>query len=284
MGEIIDVKQIAEKYREEIKKFIIERKENNKSTPKAANIIAGEDGGSIYYLNNIINLYNNLGIEYINYKFGNNVKEQDLLEIINSLNNEESIQGIMMFMPLPPSVNSKIVSNSICYKKDIDGLTPDNMGRLYSSEKCFIPNTPRAIITILKDSNIKIEGKRAVVIGRSSIVGRPVSELLLKENATVTICHSKTENIRQISREADILISAVGRPGFIDSSFIKEGAVVIDVGTSSVNGRITGDVNLKSALEIASYVTKVPGGVGSLTTTMLAKNLCEALMENDKNS
>lgn len=284
MEKIIDVRGIAEKYRKEIKNFIIGRKEKGKSTPKAANIIAGEDGGSIYYLNNIINLYNNLGIEYVNYKFGNNVKERDLIEIINSLNNDISIHGIMLFMPLPPSINSKKVSNSIWYKKDIDGLTTDNIGRLFSGEKCFIPNTPRSIITILKDSNIKIEGKRAVVIGRSSIVGRPVSELLLKENATVTICHSKTENIRQVSREADILISAVGRPGIIDSSFIKEGAVIIDVGTSSINGFITGDVNMESVLDKASYVTKVPGGVGSLTTTMLAKNLCEALMENDKNS
>jgi methylenetetrahydrofolate dehydrogenase (NADP+) / methenyltetrahydrofolate cyclohydrolase len=284
MGEILDIKEIAKKYREEIIDFISLRKENKKSVPKAANIIAGEDGGSVYYLNNIINLYNKLGIEYKNYEFGNNVKEKDLISLINYLNNDSAIHGIMLFMPLPPSINSKAISECISFRKDIDGLTADNTGRLYLGEKCFIPNTPRAVVTILKDSNIKIEGKRAVIIGRSSIVGRPLSELLLKENATVTICHSKTENLREVCKEADILISAMGRPGMVDASYIKEGAAVIDVGTSSVNGNITGDVNLESALSIASFATKVPGGVGSLTTTMLAKNLCEAMIENDKDS
>lgn len=284
MGEIIDIKEIAKKYREEIINFITERKENGKSIPKAANIIAGEDGGSIYYLNNIMNLYNKLGIEYKNYEFGNNVNEKDLISLINSLNNDTAIHGIMLFMPLPASINPKTISECISFKKDIDGLTPDNIGRLYSGDKCFIPNTPRAVVTILKDSKIKIEGKRAVIIGRSSIVGRPLAELLLKENATVTICHSKTENIRDVCKEADILISAMGRPGMVDASYIKEGAAVIDVGTSSVNGNITGDVNLGSAQSLASFVTSVPGGVGSLTTTMLAKNLCEAMIENDKNS
>lgn len=284
MGKVIDVKDITEKYRNEIKSFINERKEKGKLVPKTANIIAGNDAGSIYYLKSIINLYNKLGIEYVNYEFGNNVNERDLISTIKSLNNDISIHGIMLFMPLPPSVNPKTVSNSIVYKKDIDGLTIDNIARLYSGENCLIPNTPRSIITILKDSRIKIAGKRAVVIGRSSIVGRPVSELLLKENATVTICHSKTENIREITKEADILISAVGKPEFVDSTFIKNGAVVIDVGTSSLNGKMTGDVNIESVLPKASFVTKVPGGVGSLTTTMLAKNLCEALLENDKNS
>lgn len=284
MGKIIDVKEIAEKYREEIRKFIVYRKENNMSIPKAANIIAGNDAGSKYYLSGIINLYNNLGIEYVNYEFGNNVKEEDLKSLINSLNSDSSIHGIMLFMPLPSSINQKSISSLISYKKDIDGLTSDNIGRLYSGEKCFIPNTPRSIITILKDSHIDIEGKRAVVIGRSSIVGRPVSQLLLKENATVTICHSKTEDIREVCKEADILISAIGKPNLIDSSFIKKGAAVIDVGTSSLNGKITGDVNLESVINLASFVTKVPGGVGWLTTTMLAKNLCEALIDHDKNS
>lgn len=284
MGKIIDVKEIAGKYREKIKKFIVYRKENKMSIPKAANIIAGTDAGSKYYLSSIVNLYNNLGIEYVNYEFGNNVKEEDLKSLVNSLNNDSSIHGIMLFMPLPSSINSKSISSLISYKKDIDGLTPDNIGRFYSGEKCFIPNTPRSIITILKDSNINIEGKRAVVIGRSSIVGRPAAELLLKENATVTICHSKTEDIREVCRQADILISAIGKPKLIDSSFIKKGAAVIDVGTSSLSGKITGDVNLESVISLASFVTKVPGGVGFLTTTMLAKNLCEALIDHDKNS
>lgn len=281
MGYIINVPEITLKYKEKIFDLISIRKEEGKKPPKAANIIVGEDGGSIYYLDNIEKLYSKLGIEYESFKFEKGSKEEDVIEKIKELNQDDYINGIMLFMPLPKDMDSKKVSSHISYKKDIDGLTPINIGKLYSGDKCFIPNTPKAIVTILKDTGIKLEGKKVVILGRSNIVGKPTFELFLRENATVTVCHSKTENLKEVTKEADILISAIGKPLFVDDSFIKEGAVVIDVGTSSVQGKIVGDVKLSSVIGKASFVTSVPGGVGSLTTTMLAMNLCEALKYND---
>ena len=180
-------------------------------------------------------------------------------------------------MPLPKHIDEKTIVNRISPKKDIDCLNSISVGKLYLGEDGFIPCTPHSVITLLKSLNIDLCGKNAVVLGRSNIVGKPVAQLLLRENCTVTICHSRTKNLQEVCSKADILVVAIGKPKFLDASYVKEGAVVIDVGTSSFEGKITGDVDFDKVIDKASYVTPVPGGVGALTTTLLIKNACEAM-------
>ena len=277
MGISFSGKNLAIKYRQEIKLFVENRKVKGLTIPCMATILVGNDGGSIFYLNNQIKLCAELGILNKNFTLEENVTEKELLDLIEVLNNDEAVSGIMLQVPLPKHLNEKMITSTITPKKDIDGLTDINTGRFYKGEKCFIPCTPKAIIEILKNADISIMGKHAVVIGRSNIVGKPVAQLLLNESATVTICHSKTINLKEICKSADILVAAIGRPNFITADYVKEGAIVIDVGTSMVQGKITGDVLLSEVIEKASLVTPVPGGVGTMTTTMLLKNVCEAL-------
>ena len=280
MGNSFSGKNLALKHREKIKLFVENRKLKGEAIPCIATILVGEDGGSIFYINNQIKLCNELGI--INKKFflDQNIKEEELIKLIEKLNNDDNVSGIMLQVPLPKHLNEKKITSLISYKKDIDGLTDINTGRFYKGEKCFIPCTPKAVIEIIKSIGVPLAGKSAVVIGRSNIVGKPVAQLLLNENATVTICHSKTQNLKEICSNADILVVAMGKPKFVTSDFVKEGAIVIDVGTSMVDDKITGDVVFQDVIEKASIVTPVPGGVGAMTTTMLLKNACEALMEN----
>lgn len=270
-------KALAIKYREDIKLFVESRKLKGLSLPCMATILVGKDGGSIFYLNNQIKLCQELGILNKNFILDENISEEELLNLIESLNKDVAVSGIMLQVPLPKHLNEKMITSKIAPEKDIDGLTDINTGRFYKGEKCFIPCTPKAIIEILKNAGLSIIGKHAVIIGRSNIVGKPVAQLLLNESATVTICHSKTRDLKEICKTADILVAAIGKPNFITSDYIKEGAIVIDVGTSMVEGKITGDVLFSSVIEKASLVTPVPGGVGTMTTTMLLKNVCEAL-------
>ena len=183
----------------------------------------------------------------------------------------------MLLLPLPKHIDERVVTNLIDADKDLDCLSEVSVGRFYKGEKCFMPCTPNSVITLLKAYNIEIEGKEVVIIGRSNIVGKPLFQMFLNENATVTVCHSKTKNLKEVCKRADILVVAIGRANFIDSSYVREGAVVIDVGTSEVNGKITGDVNFDDVYEKTSLITPVPGGVGSLTTTLLLKNVCKEL-------
>lgn len=281
MGQIINGREVSLKVKEEIKEFVDDRKINNKSIPKIASILVGNDGGSIYYMNSQEKTAVSLGVLFEKIVLDENTTEEQLINVIEKLNNDESVSGIIMQLPLPKHINEKRAVNAISSKKDIDCLTTESVGKMYMGEDSFMPCTPLSVITLLKTLDIKLQGKRAVVIGRSNIVGKPVYELLLRENATVTICHSKTENLKEITKEADILVSAIGRPKFIDDTFIKEGAVVIDVGTSSFEGKITGDVDFDKVINKSSRVTPVPGGVGALTTTILIKNACEALIKNE---
>ena len=186
-----------------------------------------------------------------------------------------------MQLPLPKHINEKKVVNYIHEDKDIDCLSIKSQGKLYMGDKGFLPCTPNSVVTLLKSLGIELSGKEAVVVGRSNIVGKPAAQLLLNENCTVTICHSRTKNLKEVCKRADILIAAIGKPKFIDDSFIKDGAIVIDVGTSSVDGKICGDVDFDKVIDKASFITPVPGGVGALTTTLLIKNACEALKKNE---
>ncbi|MBC5627523.1 bifunctional 5,10-methylene-tetrahydrofolate dehydrogenase/5,10-methylene-tetrahydrofolate cyclohydrolase [Clostridium sp. NSJ-6] len=281
MGEIIKGKTIADKIKLDISEFVNFRKANNLIIPKIASILVGEDGGSIYYINNQEKISKSLGVGFEKILFPSSISEEELIDEIITLNNREDISGIILQLPLPKDMDEKKVISTISSDKDIDCLTYENVGKLYMGEKCFLPCTPNSVVRILKSLNVILEGKRAVIIGRSNIVGKPLSSLLLKENCTVTVCHSKTENLKDVCKEADILISAIGKPKFINDEFVKDGAIVIDVGTSSVDGKITGDVDFDNVVSKASFITPVPGGVGALTTTLLIKNSCEALEKDE---
>lgn len=281
MGQIINGREIAKAVKEEIKQFVEERAVGNKSIPKIASILVGNDGGSIYYMNNQEKVATSLGLLFNKIILEETTTEEDLIKLIEELNNDKSIHGIIMQLPLPKHINEKKVVNYIHEDKDIDCLSIKSQGKLYMGDKGFLPCTPNSVVTLLKSLGIELSGKEAVVVGRSNIVGKPAAQLLLNENCTVTICHSRTKNLKEVCKRADILIAAIGKPKFIDDSFIKDGAIVIDVGTSSVDGKICGDVDFDKVIDKASFITPVPGGVGALTTTLLIKNACEALKKNE---
>lgn len=277
MGQIIDGKLQAKKYREKIASFVKERINNGLQIPCIVSIMVGNDGGSMYYLENQKRLCDKLGVKFQSIILNENSAESDIISLITKLNEDKNVNGIMLQLPLPRHINEKNVTSIISESKDIDSLTYENTGKFYRGENAFVPCTPRSIIELIKSTGIDIAGKNAIVIGRSNIVGKPVSQLLLNENATVTICHSKTKNLKEICSKADILVSAVGNPGFITGEYIKEGAVVIDVGTTVVDGKLKGDICFDEALNKSAFITPVPGGVGAMTTTMLILNVCEAL-------
>lgn len=280
MGLIIDGKAYAKELKEEIRQFTLRRKSEGLRVPCLATILVGNDGGSIYYVNNQKKVCEDLGLENRNIRLEETITEEQLINTIEELNKDLKVDGIILQLPLPEHINEKAVTSRINPDKDVDGLTDVNLGRFYKGEHCFVPCTPQSIIHLIKSTGIQIQGKSAVVVGRSNIVGKPAAQLLLNENATVTICHSKTLNLKEVCSNADILVCALGKPAFITDEYIKAGAVVIDVGTSMVEGNIKGDVDFDSALPKARYITPVPGGVGAVTTTMLIKNTCEAMKKN----
>ena len=281
MAEIINGKEVALKVKEEIKSFTEGKKEEGKRMPKIASILVGDDGGSIYYMNNQEKVSTSLGVDFKKVVLDKNIAEEELINTIDDLNNDNEVDGIILQLPLPKGLNEKNVIRKISPSKDIDCLTFESQGKLYMGEPEFLPCTPNSVVTLLKSLNIALEGKKVVVLGRSNIVGKPVAQLLLNENATVTICHSRTKDLKEVTSDADILVAAIGKPKFIDETYVKEGAIVIDVGTSRFEGKITGDVDFDKVIEKASYLTPVPGGVGALTTTLLVKNACEAYKNHE---
>ncbi|TPE21796.1 bifunctional methylenetetrahydrofolate dehydrogenase/methenyltetrahydrofolate cyclohydrolase [Clostridium perfringens] len=276
MDKILSGKTVAIDIKRQIKSYTEELKASGKSL-KISSILVGDDGGSVYYQNFQEKLANNLGIDFEKIKLDESISEENLKLKIKELNKDDSVNGIMLLLPLPKHIDERSVTNLIDADKDLDCLSEVSVGRFYKGEKCFMPCTPNSVITLLKAYNIEIEGKEVVIIGRSNIVGKPLFQMFLNENATVTVCHSRTKNLKEVCKRADILVVAIGRANFIDSSYVREGAVVIDVGTSEVNGKIMGDVNFDDVYEKASLITPVPGGVGSLTTTLLLKNVCKEL-------
>jgi methenyltetrahydrofolate cyclohydrolase (EC 3.5.4.9)/5,10-methylenetetrahydrofolate dehydrogenase (NADP+) (EC 1.5.1.5) len=280
MGVQINGKALAVKYRQEIREYIDNLISQNRRLPCLSAVIVGDDGGSLYYLNNVVKLCNELGVTCRVYHRDADISENSLIELIMSLNGADDVDGIMMFLPLPKHIDEKKVTSLISPKKDIDCLTDINNGKFYKGETSFVPCTPMSVMNLIRSTSAQLTGKHAVVIGRSNIVGKPVAQLLLQEDCTVTVCHSKTVNLKEICSNADILVSAIGKPGFVDENYIKEGSIVIDVGTTSVDGKITGDILYNKVVDKAGYVTPVPGGVGAMTTTMLIKNVCEAYKRN----
>ena len=273
MYTIIDGKKLAQKIRLELKT----EAEKFKTKPKLAVILVGNDQASKIYVRNKSKACEEVGIEYEEHVLEETTKMGDLLGLIEKLNSDDSINGILLQAPLPKHLEINRVFEKISPIKDVDGFNPINVGKLLIGEDTFISCTPYGIIKMLEEYNIPIQGKNAVVVGRSNIVGKPLAQCLLNKNATVTICHSKTENLINYTRNADILISAVGKANLITADMVKEGATVIDVGMNrNNNGKLCGDVDFENVKEIARYITPVPGGVGPMTITMLMTNVIKA--------
>lgn len=276
MYQLINGKELAKNIREQLKLETDELKKKN-ITVKLAVILVGDDQASKVYVKNKSKACREVGVEFEEIILDNNTTMDTLLSLIDSLNNRKDINGILLQSPIPKGLNIQEAFEKIDYKKDVDGFHPMNVGRLMTGQDCFISCTPYGIIKMLESYNIQIEGKHAVVIGRSNIVGKPLSQCLLNKNATVTICHSKTKNLEQITKTADILISAVGKVNIVTAEMVKEGATVIDVGMNrNSEGKLTGDVDFENVKEKAAYITPVPGGVGPMTIAMLLNNVVKA--------
>ncbi len=276
MYQIIDGKELARSIRGEVKKEVDNLRENN-VIPKLAVIMVGDNSASKVYVKNKSKACQECGVEFEEILLDANTSMETLLSIIDKLNERTDINGILLQSPIPKDLNIQEAFERISYKKDVDGFNPVNVGKLMIGEDTFISCTPYGIIKMLEAYNIEIEGKHAVIIGRSNIVGKPLAQCLLRNNATVTICHSKTRDISQITKTADILISAVGRVNMVTSEMVKEGAVVIDVGMNrNDDGKLVGDVDFENVKEKASYITPVPGGVGPMTIAMLMNNVVKA--------
>ena len=279
MYTIIDGKKLAQKIRLELKT----EAEKFKTRPKLAVILVGNDPASKIYVRNKNKACEEVGINYEEHVLEETTKMEDLLQLIDRLNSDDSINGILLQAPLPKHLEINRAFEEISPIKDVDGFNPINVGKLLIGEDTFISCTPYGIIKMLEEYNIPIQGKNAVVVGRSNIVGKPLAQCLLNKNATVIICHSKTENLSDYTKNADILISAVGKADLITADMVKEGATVIDVGMNrNDNGKLCGDVDFENVKEIASYITPVPGGVGPMTITMLMNNVIKAYkMQNN---
>lgn len=277
MAQIIDGKKISQEIKEELKQKVAAYKEQGTEIALAV-IQVGQDPASTVYVGNKKKACEYIGIKSVAYELPEETTEEELLEIIGRLNQDDSIYGILVQLPVPKHMNEDHIIQAIDPKKDVDGFHPQSVGALSIGQPGFVSCTPAGIIQLLKRSGISINGRECVVIGRSNIVGKPMALLLLRENGTVTVCHSKTENLREVTKRADILVAAVGKPKMIDASYVKEGAVVIDVGIHrNENHKLCGDVDFESVEPVASAITPVPGGVGPMTIAMLMHNCVEAV-------
>ena len=277
MAEIIDGKLVSTKIREQIKTDVEKFIKEHAVTPALAVILVGEDPASQVYVRNKHKACLDAGIRSIEIKMSADTTEAELLDKVDELNKDASVHGILVQLPLPRHINEDKIINAILPEKDVDAFHPSNVGKIVIGKYDFLPCTPAGIMSLLDYYNVEIQGKRCVVIGRSNIVGKPMALLLLERNGTVTVAHSKTVDLPSISREADILVVAVGRPRFIGADMVKEGAVVVDVGINRLeDGRLVGDVDFESVSKKAAYITPVPGGVGPMTITTLLKNTLKA--------
>ena len=275
MYQVIDGKKISQEIKDELKKKVAVLKEEGKNFTLAV-IQVGEDPASSVYVGNKKKACAYIGIESLSYELPGETTEEELIKLVQKLNEDRKVDGILVQLPLPEHIDEDKVLLSISPKKDVDGFHPENVGNLSIGRQGFVSCTPAGVIQLLKRSGIEIEGKECVVLGRSNIVGKPMAMLLLRENGTVTVCHSRTKNLKEITRRADILVVAIGKPKFVDASYIKEGAVVIDVGIHrNENNKLCGDVDFEDVASHTSAITPVPGGVGPMTIAMLMNNCVE---------
>ncbi len=276
MAVIIDGKELAKKIRANLKIECEELKKKNIKS-KLAVIMVGEDPASKVYVRNKSRACEDVGIEYEEYLLGEKTTQKELIELIKKLNSDKTINGILLQSPIPSSLDINEAFKTISPEKDVDGFNPVNVGKLVLNQDTFVSCTPYGIMKMFEEYNIDLTGKNVVILGRSNIVGKPLIHCCLNKNATVTSCHSKTQNLAQKTKEADILISAIGKANFVTTDMVKRDAVVIDVGINRLeNGKITGDVDFENVKEKASYITPVPGGVGPMTIAMLMNNVIKA--------
>ena len=276
MAEIIDGKELAKKVRKELKKDVEALKAKG-INPKLAVIMVGNDPGSTVYVRNKSKACVKVGIEFEEFLFDEKTEEAELLDLIDKLNADDSVHGILLQCPVPKHIDVNKAFRRISPNKDVDGFNPINVGNLTIGEDAFISCTPYGVVKMFEEYNIETEGKRAVILGRSNIVGKPMIQCMLNKNSTVTVCHSRTQNIGEVIKEADIVIAAIGKPNFVKADMVKDGAVVIDVGINRLeDGTITGDVDYENVAPKASFITPVPGGVGPMTIAMLLNNVVKA--------
>ena len=286
MDKILDGKKLAEKLNDALKRDILKATKAFGIKPKLATILVGENPASQVYINIKKKICAEVGIESVAVKLKETIEKDELIKIIKELNNDEMVHGILLQLPLPSHLkaDSNTFIANISPFKDVDGLHPINKGRLFDYDEEYAPCTPKGIIKILEHYNIAIKGKHVVIVNRSNLVGKPLIFLMLKRNATVTVCHTSTIHIEEITKKADILVVAVGSPNFINKSMIKEGVVIIDVGTNRVNGKLTGDVDFNDVYDKCSFITPNPGGIGPLTVAFLMRNTFIAYKNQVKKS
>lgn len=277
--ELIEGKVVSKKIRDELHEEVIKLNEKG-IHPKLAVILVGDDPASKIYVNNKNKACQKVGIEFEEFLFPTNTTQEELDNLIDSLNENKEINGILLQYPIPKHLDVDEAFRRISPQKDVDGFNPINVGKLSLGQETFVSCTPFGIMKMLEHYNIDPEGKHAVVIGRSNIVGKPMAQCLLKANSTVTICHSRTKNLAEMTKQADILVAAIGKPKFVTEDMVKDGAVVIDVGINRLDdGKIVGDVDFENVSNKVSYITPVPGGVGPMTITMLLNNVIKATKE-----
>ncbi len=282
MATIIDGKQLAKKIRENLKLECEELKEQG-INPKLAVIMVGDNPASKVYVRNKSRACNEVGIEYQEYLLPENATQKELLELIKKLNQDKEINGILLQSPLPQHLNINEAFKTITYSKDVDGFTPVSVGKLCIGEDTFISCTPYGVIKMFEEYNIDLKGKNVVILGRSNIVGKPLIQCCLQKDATVTVCHSKTKNLSEYTKKADVIIAAIGKAKFLTEDMVKDGVVIIDVGINRQDdGKLVGDVDYENVSKKASYITPVPGGVGPMTIAMLMNNVIKAAKEQQK--
>lgn len=283
MAVIIDGKELARKIRMGLKDEVSELKANG-INPKLAVIMVGDDKASKVYVKNKSKACEEIGIDYEEFLMDADTTMEKLLSLIDELNNRKDIHGILLQSPIPKNLDINQAFNKIDYRKDVDGFHPINVGKLTIGEDCFISCTPYGVTKMLEAYDIDVQGKNVVIIGRSNIVGKPLIQCMLKKNGTVTVCHSKTQNIKEITKNADILIAALGKAKFVTEDMVKDGAVIIDVGINrNEDGKLVGDVDFENVEKKASYITPVPGGVGPMTIAMLMTNVVKAAKDLNNN-
>lgn len=282
MAVILDGKALSAKFRQNIKEETVALKEKTGKAPGIAVILAGDDAASSVYVNSKEKAAIECGFYSVVERISADVTTNDVLKLVEKYNNDEKIHGILVQLPLPSACDEKTILRAIRAEKDVDGFHPYNVGLLNIGEDCLMPCTPFGVMNMMADYGIEIAGKNAVVVGRSNIVGKPIAAMLLKANATVTVCHSKTKDLIGVCANADILVAAIGKAKFIKKEFVKDGAVVIDVGINRVDGKLCGDVDFEDVKDKCSYITPVPGGVGPMTITTLMQNTLKAFKVIEK--
>lgn len=283
MSQIISGKELSKTIRQDVKEEVTKLHETYGKVPHLVVVLVGEDPASQSYVKAKKRACEKAGMKSTIIRKEDTITEEELLNIVDQLNNDADVHGILVQLPIPKHIDENKVINAIKQEKDVDGFHPLNVAAIHTGEKGILPATPKGIITMLKSTNQEIEGKRALVIGRSNIVGKPVSMLLLKENATVTIAHSRTKNMKELALQSDILVAAVGRAHFVTADMVKEGAIVIDVGVNRTDeGKLVGDVDFENVKDKASFITPVPGGVGPMTIASLLQNTVECFVNIEK--